>query len=344
MDDTTMGSTRFGACRDEAAVVAHFTSVASALLLPFGGMPTGRGLGAVDVDAQAGRVLGPRSGLGEAEGPLAPEDPSRSMRPGKAEGPLAPEDPSRFARVAEVTLMLAPFHADDALSAACERLLAPAERERAGRLATADVRRRFVQRRAFRRYAAALATGSQASLASLDFATEPKGRPWLPAAPGVSWSVSSCRSGMLVAWSRGAEIGVDLEDRARQADCLPLARRYFAPEEARLVIDADESDRMETFLRLWCLKEAVLKAIGEGIAFGLDRFVFALDPEVRMVTAPEEQGGLSRFVAGELAGASLQRVGGTAAVVLRMPLQPDRERGWQRSAECRGLVPNLRLK
>jgi hypothetical protein len=65
---------------------------------------------------------------------------------------------------------------------------------------------------------------------------------------------------------------------------------------------------------------------------------------VRMVTAPEEQGGLSRFVAGELAGASLQRVGGTAAVVLRMPLQPDRERGWQRSAECRGLVPNLRLK
>jgi len=36
-------------------------------------------------------------------------------------------------------------------------------------------------------------------------------------------------------------------------------------------------------------------------------------------------------------------VGGTAAVVLRMPLQPDRERGWQRSAECRGLVPNLRL-
>ena len=185
MDDTTMGSTRFGACSDEAAVVAHFASVASALPLPVGGMPAGRVLGPADVDAQAGRVLGPRSGLGKAEGPSAPEDPSRSMRPGKAEGPLAPEDPSRFARVAEVTLMLAPFHADDALSAACERLLAPAELERAGRLATADVRRRFVQRRAFRRYAAALATGSQASLASLDFATEPKGRPWLPAAPGV---------------------------------------------------------------------------------------------------------------------------------------------------------------
>jgi 4'-phosphopantetheinyl transferase len=301
MDDTMIGSTRFGAYRDEAAVVAHFASVASALPLPFGGMPAGRGLGPVDVDAQAGRVLGPRSGLGEAE------------------GPSAPEDPSRFVRVAEVTALLAPFHADDALSAACERLLAPAERERAGRFATADVRRRFVQRRAFRRYAAALATGSQASLASLDFATEPKGRPWLPAAPGVSWSVSSCRSGMLVAWSRGAEIGVDLEDRARQADCLPLARRYFAPEEARLVTEAAESDRMETFLRLWCLKEAVLKAIGEGIAYGLDRFVFELDPAVRMVRAPQEQGGVSRFVAGELAGESLHAAGVAGAVVLRMP-------------------------
>ena len=63
-----------------------------------------------------------------------------------------------------------------------------------------------------------------------------------------------------------------------------------------------------------------------------------------MVTAPEEQGGLSRFVAGELAGESLHAAGVAGAVVLRMPLQPDRERGWQRSAECRGLVPNLRLK
>ena len=84
MDDTTMGSTRFGACRDEAAVVAHFASVASVLPLPVGGMPAGRVLGPADVDAQAGRVLGPRSGLGRAEVPSAPADPSRSRMASRA--------------------------------------------------------------------------------------------------------------------------------------------------------------------------------------------------------------------------------------------------------------------
>ena len=33
----------------------------------------------------------------------------------------------------------------------------------------------------------------------------------------------------------------------------------------------------DAFLRLWTAKEAVLKALGEGIRFGLDRVVFRLD-------------------------------------------------------------------
>jgi len=33
--------------------------------------------------------------------------------------------------------------------------------------------------------------------------------------------------------------------------------------------------RDEAFLRLWCAKEAVLKAHGRGLAFGLDKLAFA---------------------------------------------------------------------
>jgi len=223
-----------------------------------------------------------------------------------------------------VTMLFAMFVDSDGITAACERVLSQAERERAKRFATADVHRRFVQRRAFRRYAAALATGSPATLAMHDFSTEPKGRPFLPAAPGLSWSVSSCRAGMLVAWARGAEIGADLEDRARQADCLPLARRYFASDEARMVFEAAEADRMPTFLRLWCLKEAVLKAIGEGIAYRLERFVFDLDPVARLVQTPQEQGGVGRYAVCELAGAQLEAAGVAGAVVLRRPEVPKR--------------------
>lgn len=233
--------------------------------------------------------------------------------------------PPECATVAGLTVLFAPFVESDAVTAACETVLSDAERERAGRLATAEVHRRFVQRRAFRRYAAARALGSSTSLIAHTFAAEPKGRPYLAAAPEVSWSVSSCRAGMLAAWTRGAEIGVDLEDRARQADCLPLAKRYFDPAEAGLVVAATPSDRMATFLRFWCLKEAVLKAIGEGIAYGLEKFVFSLEPDVRLVQSPREQGDASRYSVWELAGDQLDAAGVAGAVVLRMPAVPARQ-------------------
>lgn len=217
---------------------------------------------------------------------------------------------------AGVTVLFAPFSSDDGLTTACAAVLSDAEQQRSERLATPEVRRSFLQRRAFRRYAASLVTGC-GDLSTLDFAVHAKGRPWLPTTPAVSWSVSSCRSGMLVAWSEVFEIGVDVEDRARQADCMALAQRYFASEEKQLVATATEATRMTAFLRLWCLKEAVLKGIGEGIAFGLDRFVFTLDPEVRLVAAPADWGGPEAFQACELSGASLADAAATAAVVVR---------------------------
>ncbi len=226
---------------------------------------------------------------------------------------------------AGTTILFAAFAKDNSLTAACGRMISAAERERAGRFATADLQRAFVQRRAFRRYAAGQATGCRAALTRHNFAAEPGGRPWLPTAGGVSWSFSSCQQGMLAAWSRGAEVGVDLEDRARQIDCLPLASRFFAAAEARLVAEASGAFRVATFLRLWCLKEAVLKAIGRGIVAGLDRFVFTFEPDARLVAAPEEYGAVTRFIASEPVADQLQSSGLAAAVVLRMPAVPVRQ-------------------
>ena len=218
------------------------------------------------------------------------------------------------------TVLFAPFAADDAVTAACSQVLSDAERQRSERLATPEVQRSFLQRRAFRRYAAAIAT-QQGDLARHTFAVRAKGQPWLPTAEGISWSVSSGRSGMLVAWSEVAEIGVDIEDRGRQADCLALSQRYYADAEREAVAEAAEASRMGVFLRYWCLKEAVLKAIGEGIAYGLDRFAFELTPTVRVVEAPEAWGGAEAFQAAELSGPPLEVAAAQAAVVVRLPVR-----------------------
>ena len=100
-----------------------------------------------------------------------------------------------------------------------------------------------------------------------------RGRPRLPAGAGdISWSHSAGR--LLMAYTPQGVIGVDVEASARSSRALPIARRYFAPAEADALAALDDATRQQAFLRLWCAKEAVLKAAGCGIAFGLHRVAF----------------------------------------------------------------------
>jgi 4'-phosphopantetheinyl transferase len=102
------------------------------------------------------------------------------------------------------------------------------------------------------------------------------GRPRLALSPDadVGWSHSG--EGLLLAFGRGMTVGVDLERERPRPRALDLARRFFDLSEAQwLEAQADEGTRAAAFVRLWCAKEAVLKAHGRGLAFGLHRLVFA---------------------------------------------------------------------
>lgn len=92
----------------------------------------------------------------------------------------------------------------------------------------------------------------------------------------VSWSHSGGH--LLVACTRGARIGVDIEWTGRpRPRALELARRYFDPHEADALAQRPPDEREVAFLRLWCAKEAVLKAVGVGLVFGLHRLRFDTD-------------------------------------------------------------------
>jgi 4'-phosphopantetheinyl transferase len=89
----------------------------------------------------------------------------------------------------------------------------------------------------------------------------------------VNWSHSGER--LLVALGEGVQVGADLERIRPRPRALALAQRFFAPaESARLAALPQEQCEL-AFIRLWCAKEAVLKAYGRGLAFGLDQLVFA---------------------------------------------------------------------
>lgn len=105
------------------------------------------------------------------------------------------------------------------------------------------------------------------------------GKPSLASALGSDLTFNWSHSGnqALIAIARGLELGVDVEHLRRQPRALEIAARYFTEEEARALATLEGEARQRSFIALWCAKEALLKAIGEGLAFGLDRVGCRLD-------------------------------------------------------------------
>ena len=194
-------------------------------------------------------------------------------------------------------MIYAPFSFNEEVADHCEQLLCDDERLQAARFTAARDRALFVQRRAFRRYSGGVALGSKGPLTQIQFVTSEKGRPMLVERPDIWFSFSSCSRGMLAAWSTTHALGVDIEDQTKTVEAREIAEAFFTPAEARLVHAADESRQQQKFFQLWCLKEAALKSIGEGLPFGLDRFRFELEPEPKIVEAPRSKGGPHKFSA-----------------------------------------------
>lgn len=114
----------------------------------------------------------------------------------------------------------------------------------------------------------ALRTGDDP--AALVFERGAHGRPDLTL-PGLDCNWSHSGPWLLVALGHGVRVGVDIEVHRPRPRALDLARRYFHTDEADALAGLPPEDREHAFLQLWCAKEAVLKAHGRGLAFGLDR-------------------------------------------------------------------------
>lgn len=89
----------------------------------------------------------------------------------------------------------------------------------------------------------------------------------------TGWSHSG--EGLVIAFGRGLVLGIDLEQMRPRPRAVALARRFFAASEADWLEGIPDPAREQSFLRLWCAKEALLKAHGRGLSFGLARLAFA---------------------------------------------------------------------
>lgn len=101
---------------------------------------------------------------------------------------------------------------------------------------------------------------------ALRFERSAQGKPHLAAgAAGVHFNLSHTRELIAIAVA-GMEVGVDAEAVRPALDWEEVAGQYLAPGELAWCSAAPGGDAAARFCSLWTVKEAVVKASGEGIA------------------------------------------------------------------------------
>ncbi len=154
-------------------------------------------------------------------------------------------------------------------------VLSGAEQERAGRLHAERDRRRLIVARA--RLRQLLARRLDTRPESINLVYGPHGKPAL-ACNTMRFNVSHSEDIAVYAFSRGGEVGVDVEAIRRFREADDIAARTFSRRENEAYTALEPRERPLGFFNCWTRKEALVKAVGHGLSMPLDDIEVTLAP------------------------------------------------------------------
>ena len=111
-----------------------------------------------------------------------------------------------------------------------------------------------------------------------------------------SFSLSHSGDVALLAVGR-CNVGIDVERESSMVDCDAVVRCYFSPAEAAAYFSLPSQSRPRAFFAAWTLKEAYLKACGDGLSRRLDSFTVTMRPELppRLHVEDGQRGAQARY-------------------------------------------------
>jgi 4'-phosphopantetheinyl transferase len=187
---------------------------------------------------------------------------------------MSADGKSRPARGQVILWTMPVNNVDPDAKAAMRAVLSDEERARADRLKSECDNTLFVAAHALARTMLA-AHGAP----NPHFRTNPWGKPEIDAVGNtLRFNLTHTRGLAACAVTEVDNLGIDAEAADRSIDATRLARRFFAPQEAAFLAGLAAEERPAAFRRLWTLKEAFIKAVGQGLSMPLDAFAFTLDP------------------------------------------------------------------
>ncbi|PYT03886.1 MAG: 4'-phosphopantetheinyl transferase [Acidobacteria bacterium] len=147
-----------------------------------------------------------------------------------------------------------------------KQTLTPDELARAGRFFFERDRRRFTAARGQLRLILGRYLGTRPG--DLQFSYGDCGKPFFiqPASgPSIKFNLSHSGERALLGVTLDREIGVDLEQIHSLEDADVIAERFFSPGENARLLAVPREERLQAFFCCWTLKEAYVKATGDGL-------------------------------------------------------------------------------
>ena len=104
-----------------------------------------------------------------------------------------------------------------------------------------------------------------------------RGKPYLMD-DEICFNMSHSGDIAVYAFARNPEIGVDVERIRNFPEADDIFSRFFSPYENKVFKSLPDEQKQEAFFRCWTLKEAYIKALGDGLAHPLDQFDVSFAP------------------------------------------------------------------
>lgn len=163
-----------------------------------------------------------------------------------------------------------------------QNLLSADEIERWQRYRFEEDRRRFATTRQALRLLLGKYTGANPKNLAFSYGTQGKPRLAQPTRD-LSFNVSHSRDFAVLAFTRGRQLGVDIEFHKPDVEVSDLAHRFFSLSEQQALQKTPDSERSSFFYQIWTAKESLIKAMGTGLSLPLDSFDVSLDSGVRLL-------------------------------------------------------------
>ena len=157
---------------------------------------------------------------------------------------------------------------DEAILKSYAKLLDEGEQARAEAFANPVVRGRFIAVRGLLRQV--LSQYLDVTPAGLQFASGEFGKPAL-VGHNLHFNLSHSEDRLAIAVSGLENVGIDIEQIKPRNSLSELANRCFSAAEFAVWSALPDTRQQQVFFQLWTKKEAFVKAVGRGIALGLDQ-------------------------------------------------------------------------